>query len=140
MQIPPVFYRTSSPFGAKALHTQNATFDKSLSRARVPEILPLGDWFPFLVYLCVCMRVSFLFCQAVSLLRGLNADPFVWKRDDQSGQVISETMDEDCLLYVVMVCASALFWKEWGWGMVGNACSSVLLPISLWSLSSSWKD
>ena len=39
VQIPPVFYRTLSPFGAEALLTPKATIDKLLSRARVPETL-----------------------------------------------------------------------------------------------------
>ena len=39
VQTPPVFYRTSSPFGAAALLTRKATIDKSLSRARVPQII-----------------------------------------------------------------------------------------------------
>ena len=36
VQIPPVFYRTSSSFGAEALLTPKATINKLLSRARVP--------------------------------------------------------------------------------------------------------
>ena len=36
VQIPPVFYRTSSPFGAEALLTSKPTRNKPLSRARVP--------------------------------------------------------------------------------------------------------
>ena len=39
VQIPPVFYKTSSPFGAEALLTSKATIDKSISRARVPETI-----------------------------------------------------------------------------------------------------
>ena len=39
VQIPPVFYKTSFPFGAEALLTSKATIEKSLSRARVPETI-----------------------------------------------------------------------------------------------------
>ena len=39
VQIPPVFYRTSSSFGAKALLTLEAKHYKPLSRAGVPEII-----------------------------------------------------------------------------------------------------
>ena len=39
VQIPPVFYRTLSPFGAKVLLTSKTTADKSPSRARVPETI-----------------------------------------------------------------------------------------------------
>ena len=46
VQIPPVFYKTSSPFGAEALLTSKA-IDKSLSRqgkGTGDHLLPLGDW------------------------------------------------------------------------------------------------
>ena len=39
VQIPPLFYKTSSPFGAEALLTSKATIEKSLSRARVPQTI-----------------------------------------------------------------------------------------------------
>ena len=39
VQIPHVFYMTQSPFGAEALLTQKATFNKPLSWARVPETI-----------------------------------------------------------------------------------------------------
>ena len=47
VQIPPVFYKTSSPFGAEALLTSKATIDKSLSRQGKgieDHLLPLGNW------------------------------------------------------------------------------------------------
>ena len=57
IQIPPVFYKTSSPFGAEALLTSKA-IDKSISRARVPETISClwaTGSFPFFLLL------SFLF-------------------------------------------------------------------------------
>ena len=36
VQIPPVFYRTLSPFGAEAPLTYKTAINKPLSRARVP--------------------------------------------------------------------------------------------------------
>ena len=39
VQIPPVFYGTSAPFGAKALLTHKAELDRSLNRARIPETI-----------------------------------------------------------------------------------------------------
>ena len=50
VQIPPVFYKTSSSFGAEALLTSKATIDKSLSRqgkGTGDHLLPLGDWLSF---------------------------------------------------------------------------------------------
>ena len=47
VQFPPVFYKTSSSFGAEALLTSKATIDKSLSRqgkGTGDHLLPLGDW------------------------------------------------------------------------------------------------
>ena len=47
VQIPPVFYKTLSSFGAEALLTSKATIGKSLSRqgkGTGDHLLPLGDW------------------------------------------------------------------------------------------------
>ena len=72
-QIPPVFYRTSSSFGAAALLTRKATIDKSFSKARVPQTIS-----------CLWATGSKLF----ELERVGRAEPRVSRAESQDGRAI----------------------------------------------------
>ena len=72
VQIPPVFYKTSSSFGAEALLTSKAKIDKSLSRqgkGTRDHLLPLGDWFRLshCVQHCFSVVKRYLFVSLLSL-------------------------------------------------------------------------
>ena len=46
-QIPPVFYRTSSPFGGRCPAYMRATIKQRTKQGKgtIDHLLPLGDWF-----------------------------------------------------------------------------------------------